>query len=341
MKHRPAAPDRLRLCVLSDFDREDFDPEPYLDGFDWSLVTMGAPVHDRLAELAASSAFDIFLNLCEGYELDAMEEYPQAYHGIDVILALEQAGVPFTGADSRCFDPTREEMQARAEAHGIGFVRGYRVNDVEEAVALVGDLRYPIMVKHPQSYGSTGMFRDSRADTLDEVKTQVARICGLFGAARMEEFIVGTEYNVLVVDDADDLAYPCAYPPAELVFPPGEEFWHTDVKWNYAVPFAFREVNDPALRERLQDAGRRMYLAMGMTGYGRCDMRIDARGDLYILEINPNPGIMIPLEEYGPADYMILYDAAGYRGFIDRIVRAALARHQQRAAPRAAAGGLR
>jgi biotin carboxylase len=64
------------------------------------------------------------------------------------------------------------------------------VHNVEEAEKLVANLRYPIMVKHPKSYGSTGMTKDSRADTLEQVRTQVERICSKFGAARMEEFIV-------------------------------------------------------------------------------------------------------------------------------------------------------
>jgi D-alanine-D-alanine ligase len=144
---------------------------------------------------------------------------------------------------------------------------------------------------------------------------------------------------VLVVDNGADLAEPFAYPPAELVFPPGEEFWHTDVKWNYDVPFSFREVTKPALAARLQDAARRLFLAMGITGYARCDIRVNAAGELYVLEINPSPGIMFPLEEYGPADYMILYDADGYRGFFDRIFRAAVARHElRRTAPLASRG---
>lgn len=331
----------VRICVLSDEAPEDFDPAPFLDGFDWTLFTMAAPVADQVATLAARADIDVFLNLCEGYEDEDLGRDRRAYEGIEVVTLLERAGVPFTGADSRCYDPTREAMQAVAEANGIGFARGHQVASVAQAVELVGTLRFPIMVKHPRSYGSTGMYRESRADTLDAVKTQVARICSLYGAARMEEFIVGPEYNVLVVEDADDPDRAFAYPPAELVFPPGEEFWHTDVKWNYSVPFSFREVSEPALRTRLQDAARAMFRAMGMTGYGRCDIRIDERGDLYILEINPNPGFMLPLEEYGPADYMILYDADGYRGFIDRIVQAAFARHERGAAPRAAAGGLR
>jgi D-alanine-D-alanine ligase-like ATP-grasp enzyme len=206
------------------------------------------------------------------------------------------------------------------------------VTSVEEAQQLVKNLRYPIMVKHPKSYGSTGMFRESRVDRPEQLAKQVERVCGEFGAARMEEFIVGKEYNVLVVDDPDDPENPIAYPPAELIFPPGEEFWHTDVKWDYNVPFDFKEVTDPALTTRLQYIAIRMYKAMNGVAYGRCDIRMNDQGELFILEINPNPAIMLKPEEYGPADYMILYDEGGYQLFFERIIKNALTRHRQRAA---------
>ena len=244
---------------------------------------------------------------------------------------MEKLGLPFTGADSNCFDPTREEMQSIADANGIGFAKGYHVKNAAEAENLVGNLRFPIMVKHPKSYGSTGMTKDSRANTLDEVLTQVTRICSEFGAARMEEFIVGKEFNVLVVENADDLSQPIAYPPAELVFPPNEEFWHVDVKWNYDVVFDFKQVTDLELIKKLHDIAKRMFLAMGVSGYGRCDIRMNEKGELYILEINPNGGIMFKPEEYGPADYMILYDKDGYKGFFERIFKAALLRQKMRA----------
>lgn len=322
----------MRICVLSDEKIDDFDPAPYLKGFDWQMVTLTAPVMDNLRSLVEAGRFDVFLNVCEGYEFDDEEDHVLGYHGIEVVHALEALKVPFTGADSRCFDPTREQMQAVAEAHRVNFVKGHQVRSVEEAEKLVKNLRFPIMVKHPKSYGSTGMTRDSRADTLEQVQAQVERICSEYGAARMEEFIVGKEFNVLVVDNADDLSRPLAYPPAELVFPPNEEFWHVDVKWNYDVIFDFKQVTDPGLVERLHDIARRMYLAMGCAGYGRCDIRMNEKGELFILEINPNGGIMFKPEEYGPADYMILYDPEGYKGFFDRIIRAAFVRHKLRIA---------
>jgi D-alanine-D-alanine ligase len=322
----------MRICILTDEEPRDFDPAPYMQGFDWEMVTMTDPVMDVLRELAARNEFDVYLNLCEGYEIDDEEEGDWDYQGIDVVKALEELNLPFTGADSRFFDPSREEMQAAADAHGVRFAKGYQVRSVEEAQRLVKNLRYPIMVKHPKSYGSTGMFRESRVDTSEQLAAQVERICREFGAARMEEFIVGKEYNVLVMDDPEDFDNPIAYPPAELIFPPGEEFWHTDVKWDYNVPFDFKQVTDLELVTRLQDAALRMYKAMDGVSCGRCDMRMNEQGEPVILEINPNPAIMLKPEEYGPADYMILYDPGGYKVFFERLIKVALIRHRLKAA---------
>jgi D-alanine-D-alanine ligase-like ATP-grasp enzyme len=320
----------MRVCILTDEVIEDFDPAPYMQGFDWEMVTVTDPVIDLLRALDARKEFDVYLNLCEGYEYE--DESDWEYQGIDVVNALEELNLPYTGATPDFFDPTREEMQAAAESHGVSFAKGYRVTNVEEALELVKNLRYPIMVKHPKSYGSTGMFRESRADTPEQVAAQVERVCAEFGAARMEEFIVGKEYNVLVVDNPDDLDHPIAYPPAELVFPPGEEFWHTDVKWDYNVPFDFNRVTDPDLIARLHDIAIRMYNAIGGVAYGRCDIRMNEQGELFILEINPNAAIMLAPEEYGPADYMILYDEGGYKLFFERIIKVALMRHQMKMA---------
>ena len=178
------------------------------------------------------------------------------------------------------------------------------------------------------------MFRESRVDTPEQLAPQIERVCSEFGAARMEEFIVGKEFNVLVVDNPDDFSNPIAYPPAELVFPPGEEFWHTDVKWNYDVPFDFKRLADPELIARLHELAIGMYKAMNGNGYGRCDIRMNDSGELFILEINPNGGIMFKPEEYGPADYMILYDTGGYKVFFDRMFEVALIRQRMRAGAR-------
>jgi D-alanine-D-alanine ligase-like ATP-grasp enzyme len=175
------------------------------------------------------------------------------------------------------------------------------------------------------------MFRESKVQDEKQLHEQFTRIVAEFGSARVEEFIEGREYNVFVVDNPDDLSTPFVYPPTELIFPPNEEFWHTDIKWDYSLPFDFLEVKDHALARRLQDDARKLYLALGGTGYGRCDVRVKPDGSIYFLEINANPGILYYPEEYGPADYMILYDKDGYYGFFDRIFRSAMVRQTLRA----------
>jgi D-alanine-D-alanine ligase len=317
----------MRVCVLYDDEPYGFTPAEFLKKFDWEMVLLHRPVKDRLSALARENRFDVYFNLCDG---SSDEDYP----GVDVVQALEELNLPFTGANSTFYDPTREEMQAAADLHGVGFAKGLHVTERDDLESMVKELRFPLMVKHPKSYSSIGMTRDSRVDNLGQLKTQFKRISSEFGSARVEEFIVGREFNVFIVDNPDNLAAPFVYPPTELIFPPGDEFWHTDIKWDYSVPFEFRQVMDTKLASRLEDAGRRMYLAIGGNGYGRCDVRMNAQGEIYILEINPNGGILYRPEEYGPADYMILYDKDGYDGFFDRIFRSAIVRQKMSEAKR-------
>lgn len=316
----------MRVCVLYDEDTGGFSPAEFLALYpcEWKMFTLARPVREKIAAIAAQNEYDVYFNLCDG---SVYEDYP----GLDVVQTLAELNLAFTGADSHFYDPTREQMQAAAEARGVGFARGYRVTRESDLDGMVKDLRYPLMVKHPQSFASISMTRDSRVENGAQLHAQFQRIAAEHGSARVEEFIVGREFNVFVVDNPDDLAQPFVYPPTELIFPPDEEFWHTDIKWDYSVPFEFRQVSDPTLAARLQDAGRNLYLALGGTGYGRCDIRVKADGGLFVLEINANAGILYRPEEYGPADYMILYDKDGYYGFFDRIFRAALVRQQLRA----------
>lgn len=316
----------MRVCVLYEDDPEEpFSPGEFLEKYpcEWDVVLLRQPVRNTIVQLAKENKYDVYFNLCDA---PIAEDGP----GIDVVQVLEELNLPFTGSDSKFYDPTREEMQSAAEASGVGFARGYRISREEDLDRLTKNLSYPLMVKHPQSFGSTGMYRDSKVLDGTQLHEQFRRVVAEFGSARVEEFIEGKEYNVLVVDEPEDLARPFVYPPAELVFPPNEEFWHTDIKWDYSVPFDFREVIDAALATRLKADATKLYTALGGTGYGRCDVRVKADGSVHFLEINANPGILYRPEEYGPADYMILYDKDGYYGFFDRIFRSAIARQKVR-----------
>lgn len=297
-----------------------FDPGIYLKDYSWDRVVMSSPVLGMLKDLKEQNSYDVYLNLCEGYE----EPY---YSGMDVVRALEELNLPFTGAGSLFYEPSREEMQSVAEAAGVRFARGVNVSDVGAVEALTNGLDYPLMVKHPNSFGSTGMTRKSRVENITELKQQVRRICNRFGSARVEEFIDGREFTTFIVDDPDDPFEPFVYPPAELIFPDGENFLHEQVKWKEYV--YLKRVEDNELVSRLMAMTGKLYVALSGEGYARCDIRMNTAGELVVLEINPNNGILYKPENLGPADIIMEYDAGGHDDFLDRIFRSAIYRQQK------------
>jgi D-alanine-D-alanine ligase len=221
-------------------------------------------------------------------------------------------------------------MQAVANSNQIRFVRGFHA-DAPGDLSQAQDLFFPLIVKHPNSFASTGLTKESRVTTFEELQTQFERISAEYGSARVEEFIEGREFSCLVVENADDLKSPFAYPPAEVEFPQGETFLHEAAKWYswdvYVVP-----VRDDLLAARIQDVSRNLFIAMDGNGYARVDVRVRPNGEIVILEINPNCGILYDgPDDRSHADLPISWDAAGRDGFLDRIFRAAIKRQAIRA----------
>jgi D-alanine-D-alanine ligase-like ATP-grasp enzyme len=312
----------LRICLLTDETIETFDPSIYMKDYEWDMVTLQPPVDTFMYELSTRKQYDVYFNLFEGFEEDDSSGY-------NLVAALETLNLPFTGSHKEFHAVTREQMQAAAEAHGIRFARGFHVtqdSDLEQARSL----RLPLIVKHPNSFASTGLTRDSRVDSFEQLHAQFERMHGRFGAARVEEFIEGDEVSCLVVDNPDDLATPFAYLPAQVSFPPDETFLHEEAKWlNWDVHVV--SLKKPELAPGIQEISKRMYLAMNGSGYARVDLRVRPNGELVIIEINPNCGILYGPDDRSHADLPISWDADGHKGFLDRVFRSALLRRKIRA----------
>ena len=314
----------MKVCVLCDSQWDDpFDPSYYLNGHKWESHDLHSP--HVMAELTALAqrGFDVYLNMCDGA---ADENRP----GLDVVLALEALNLPFTGAASHFYEPTREQMKSVCRAYGNLAPKGIALKDASNLEAKIKRMRYPLIVKHPNSYGSVGLIKESRVTCLNELQVQVKRMLELFGGALVEEFIEGKEFSVLVSEDPEDPENPITYVPVEVVFPPGESFKHTDMKWYRYEELECNPVTDPELSARLREMSANLFIGLNGTGYGRCDIRMNAQGELYMLEINPQGAIFYPPETPGMADYILRFDPRGHTGFVDLLFRSALARHNQK-----------
>jgi D-alanine-D-alanine ligase len=319
----------MKICVLDDsyeqsatpFKEFDFLPDPlrFLKAHDAERHFLHKATAVKQVLELSKRGFDVFLNLCDG-------AWDEDRPGVEVVQVLERLQVPFTGANSTFYEPTRQTMKRICHYADISSPAYAFASDPGGIDAAAESLRFPMIVKHPCGYASIGITKESRVETPAELRLQAAKTVDAFGDALIEEFIEGREFTVLVAENPDDDANPLVYQPVEFVFPQGESFKHFDLKWRDYETMSCVPCHDPLLSQRLKDISRKFFAGLNGTGYGRCDIRMSDSGELFMLEINPNCEIFYPPGDEGCADFILLNDPAGHQGFVDTILRSAYKR---------------
>ena len=254
----------MRICLLTtqDLDADPFpeddwpcDPRPFMPEATWTVATLSGKVNSvrQVEDLIDSGEYDLFFNLCDGA---ADQDLP----GIEVIQKLEERQVPYAGACSTCYEPTRVEMKEACARIGIAtpnYVVARTPEDVERAAA---ELNFPLFVKHHSSYASVDLSRRSRVQSPEGLRIQAKKIISRHGAALIEEYIDGIECTVLVAENPDDPNRPKTYTPAQYQFPKGESFKHSDLKWVDYEGLSSFPVQDLKLAERLRDESAKFFV---------------------------------------------------------------------------------
>lgn len=317
--------------------------------------------YKQLRQITSEDSCDAFWNLCDG----AREE---SRTGEDTVKILESLNVPFTGADSQGFEPSKIEMKMLLAAAGIktpnfavldrsdlipppssgmtkessssGGCGGGGGDDDDSAMLDVGStaaaaskakahnegiikacshLRFPVIVKHISGYGSVGITKDSKCETMAQLIKKVKKFVKDFDVALVEEFVIGEEGTVFVCGDEASPIGCHVFPPLMIPVPGGpNEFLFFDKKWkdlkalgdlpsaaevaadNVSDKYHFLEKGKP-LTDKIEKMAANAFMhIMHGVGYGRCDFRIDhVTKEPLFLEINPNCGIFLPNEETG------------------------------------------
>lgn len=330
----------MHICLLTtqDLDADPFpkddwpcDPRPFIPEATWHLATLEGKDCTAEVEGLIQQGFDVFFNLCDGA---ADQDIP----GIEVVQTLERYRVPFTGATSAFYEPSRQQMKDACHRQGIDTPRHITARTLEDVERAAWIMRFPLFVKHYSSYASVDLSRSSRVRTPAGLKRQARKIMAKHGAALIEEYIAGTECTVLVAENPLDPLRPRTYTPMQYRFPPGEDFKHETLKWVDYDALSCFPVTDPLLATRLRDIAARFFVALDGASFGRCDIRVDPQGRPFMLEINPNCGVFYPPTDPGSADLILLNDPEGHEGFARLLVSAALMRHAAREDMRRVAG---
>jgi D-alanine-D-alanine ligase len=319
----------------------------------WQPVTLESfgPVLEAIA--ADRRVSPVVFNLCDGDESNGVP-------GLSVVRRLEELGLPYTGANTEFFDVTTSKitMKHRFAAAGVPTAPWAEVTDAASTVDIFERCGTPLIVKPAISAGSMGLTVDSVVHTEAALEAQLDVLRSGYrgwdlagGGLLAERYVVGREFTVFLIGSADAPESRLVFPAAERVFhhslPETECFLSFDRLWEIyerespigSDEYLWEYAPVPAaLDARMAEVSWAAYVAVGGRGYGRVDLRLDAKtGELFVLEVNAQCGLSED-ENYTSIGYILRQAQVPFHDAVLRIIAEAQAASVP--AARVAAGGV-
>jgi len=259
---------------------------------------------------------DLVFNLCEGVA-------GAASHEASVAAVVELMGLPMTGsrAETLALARRKDRVNALLAAAGVP-VPPWTV--VPPGAPAPGDWdRFPAIAKPAGEDASLGISQRSVARDRDELDAAIGHAAP-HGPVLVQEFLTGRELAVAFVGGQ-------ALPISEIDYagvPDGcwpmlcyRAKWHAGSREDRATTPRCPAALGRGTRARALELAEAAWRLVEGAGYGRVDLRADADGNLYVLEVNPNPDIT-------PSAGLARMATAGgwtYTALVHRIVREAAA----------------
>ena len=266
--------------------------------------------------LIASNA-DVVFNIAEGMSGRSREA--------QVPSLCELRGIPYTGSDSATLSICLDKSLAKRLLVDVDTPAFQLLTTGREKLRA---FRYPVIVKPNQEGTSKGITKKCVCD--DETKArEVAReLIDRYGQpALVEEYVVGRELTVGLLGERR----PRVLPPMEVVFLKQTErpvydyeckqHWPEHVRYECPANLTKDELR------AVERACRTTFMTLGCRDVARIDLRLAADGRIYILEVNPLPGLT---PDY--SDLCLIANGAkiDYRTLIGEILSGAIKRWQGR-----------
>jgi D-alanine-D-alanine ligase len=254
--------------------------EPFyqvLDGAEKTLVAL------------AKCDADLVFNLTESYAGDDTKD-------MNIAAYLELLDCQYTGAGPHAMYLAQDKALAKKifAFHGIKtpfFATSYR-GKLDHS----HDISFPLIVKPTSEDGSIGIDQGSFVESVKELMERIHYIQEEFDSPELiEEYIEGREIYAAILGNEN----PEVLPMVELdlsKLPKGtpriagkEVKWETETEAYKVTKSAPAEDLDEAVTKRLSETALSAYQALKLRDYGRIDMRLSKKGEVFVIEANPNP----------------------------------------------------
>ena len=228
---------------------------------------------------------DIVFNISEGISGRNRES--------QVPMLLEMAGIPFVGADGLSLAISLDKIMAKKIffADGIPTPRFFEVKPGDKVDDL-DHMKFPLFVKPRFEGSSKGLSESSRVENLDGLKKQVEFVTSTYKQpALIEEFIRGEEFTVAVLGNENPEALPVVQIKIDGKLDLKDKFYTFGHIKDDSVEYVCPAPISDALTKKLKELAIKTYKAIECRDFGRIDFRVDEKGHLYVLEINPLPSL--------------------------------------------------
>lgn len=265
-----------------------------------TLRDMGHEVHP----LGVSDDLGVIRRAIEQVKPHVCFNLLEEFHGLGVYDAhvvsyLELMRQPYTGCNPRGLMVAHNKAMSKmiCRYHRIPVPR-FAVFPIGRKVKRAKKLGFPLLVKSLTEEGSVGISQASVVYDDDKLAERVEFIHRTVNTdAIAEEYIDGRELYVGVMGN-DRLQ---VLPVWEMVFPKlrdeAPKIATDKVKWDLGyqkkIGLSTRLARDldEGLQRRINHLCKRIYRALGLSGYARMDLRLTPDGRAYLIEANPNPNL--------------------------------------------------
>ena len=251
-----------------------------------------------------------------------------------VVSYLEMLKVPYTGCNPRGLLLGRDKALSKKilTYHRIA-VPDFIVLPYHQKIGRLRKLPYPMFIKSLIEEGSVGIAQASYVENEEQLRERVAKLHEMTkGDVIAEQYIDGREFYVTILGNQRLEVFPIR----ELVFdkvPEGQPKvatykvkWDDDYRERWGIDYVHARPMPAGMHDKIVRLCKRIYRTLDLSGYARIDLRVDTKGDSYVLEANPNPAVARNDECAASAEKAGLK----YEDFIQRLLTLGLTAHSDR-----------
>ncbi len=232
---------------------------------------------------------DLIFNLTESYAGDDTMD-------MNIAAYMDLIGIPYTGTGPRGLFLGQEKAVAKKLFQFHGICTPFFATSYKGMVDHSHDIKFPLIVKPTSEDGSIGIDGNSVVGSVKELMERIHYIHEEFDSpALIEEYIDGREIYAAVLGNTNPEVLPLIELDLSKLPEGAPRVACQDVKFDRETE-AYKltksapvEDLDDETAEKLQDTARLAFNALRFRDYGRIDMRLNDKNEVYVIEANPNP----------------------------------------------------